>query len=160
MRISPITTTNQQSIKKHNTFGMSLFIPKGTRNVLDANLRGRIIDPIEWLAVARALENDRAHYEILLKGNRGFFETTDKFIITRHGDDVQARVASADSLLAEIQSLDSNIYNEVQIQKRIVDNNISKTIESISQTRPTITPALPNTKPMDILENPHTNNQL
>ena len=156
MRISPITQTTkpQPMQKKHNTFGMSLYIPKGTRNLLDANLRARVIDPIEWLAVARALEKDSAHYEIITKGNKGFFDVTDKFIITRHGDDVQARVSSADKLLADIQSFDCNIQNEVQIQKRIVDNNITQTIESISKEKPTIKPALTNNKPIAELETP------
>lgn len=159
--LSPITN-NFNGRKNATTFGMSLYIPRQTKNLIDMHMKVRNIDPIEWLALCRALEKDAAHYEIVEKGNKTFFDTltgVNKFIVTRHNDnEVQALEADPKNLLSVVQSLDYSVRNKVQLEKQVIDSNITDTTSLITKQYPEIKQLGNKSKPIQTLESREKDN--
>lgn len=156
MKISPIS--QQQNIAKKTSFKMSLHVPKSTKNLIDQHVAKRVIDPIEWLATARALEHDSAHYEIIARPKTSLWETLttpDIFIITKHAEDeeVKALEARPENLLSQIQSLDSLIRNAVQLQKQEIDTKIAVTTSAITGGKVEVKQLASKVKPVQELEN-------
>ena len=164
MRISPITNSKTNFIKcrQNLNFGMSLHVPKNTKNLIDKHMRARVIDPIEWLATARALEKTDAHYEIISKSNKSKWAEllgNDTFIITRHADDAEVRAleSNPENLLATIQTLDSEVSSAIQIQKQQIDGNIISATNLICKQKPEISLIETKSKPVSTLENKKQN---